>query len=206
MRALLWFWLWLRPRGTRGVYTLSVVTPVGDAIAGETFGQQPEVSVLDDGVIDTTYEGFVYAQLENSPTGFEELKCEPKKVGANNRRKSGRIASQGRQLLLTQCGITRQEHGGSDSQESDGGPSEAESVHNMQGEVGPAGQHNSSQDEVSTQHEGARSSDHLAGFSVRSSPAPAGAPWPRQSSLSPAVKRAPERMLVYVAAQRAPCC
>ena len=71
-------WLWplcaaLCLRGARAVYTLSVVTPVSGAIAGEVFSQQPEISVLEDGVIDTTFEGFAYALLENSPTGFETL-------------------------------------------------------------------------------------------------------------------------------------
>ena len=46
-------WLWplvaaLCLRGARAVYTMSVVTPVSGAIAGEVFSQQPEISVLED--------------------------------------------------------------------------------------------------------------------------------------------------------------
>ena len=60
-------------REAGATYTLSVTTPVADVIAGEVFGQQPEVSVLDDGVVDVTYDGWIYATMSNSPTGFEEL-------------------------------------------------------------------------------------------------------------------------------------
>ena len=40
---------------------------------GEPFGVQPQVMVLYEDVVNTTFDGYVYAELEDSPTDLEQL-------------------------------------------------------------------------------------------------------------------------------------
>jgi hypothetical protein len=55
-------------------YTLELSKKPGSAYGGELFGVQPEVRVYFDLVLNTTFKGYVYAEIEDSPTGFEKLR------------------------------------------------------------------------------------------------------------------------------------
>lgn len=54
-------------------YSLMMSNEPSFGYGGEAFGVQPQVLVLYEDVVNTTFDGYVYAELEHSPTDLEML-------------------------------------------------------------------------------------------------------------------------------------
>ncbi|CAM9475932.1 unnamed protein product [Chrysoparadoxa australica] len=76
-------------------YTLSVRSQPGQAKGGEPFREQPQVEIYNGATLDTTFQGYVTAELYSSPEGWEGLDPGPDANAATFTNLEGRATFSG---------------------------------------------------------------------------------------------------------------